>query len=306
MREEDRVYTLEDLEKWEYEGVSLCLLGHPVEHSLSPAMHNAALEELAKEDEVFKNWRYFKFDVPGPYLAQALELCYLKHFMGINLTIPHKVEVVRLINSIDEVAKKMEAVNSLVFENTGYRGFNTDGYGLEAAIKHDLGISIKGKKIILLGAGGAAKAAAVQCLLAGCSELWIGNRTEERLDDLLKILGIMGQKKVRAFKFGTLPKGFPKTGLLINATSLGLLEDEMPIELDYFDSSLKIYDMVYGVQRTQLICAAKSRGMKASSGLRMLVEQGARALQVWTKKKKIPINVMWEAVSHIEKAIEFE
>lgn len=304
MKATNKVYTLADLAKWDFQGTSLCLLGHPVAHSLSPAMHNAALAEMAKEDPQFANWKYFKFDIPSAHLTEALELCHLKHFKGINLTIPHKVNAVLIIPSIDEVAKKMEAVNSLTFESTGYRGFNTDGYGLEAAIKHDLGISIKGKKVILLGAGGAAKAAAVQCLLSGCSELWIGNRTTERLNDLMKVLGIMGKGIVHGFNLDNIPKNLPKTGLLINATPLGMLEsDPPPINLDHFNSSLKIYDMVYSSKPTKLLRAAQERNMQSTSGLRMLVEQGARALQVWTQSKNVPIDVMWKAVLDIEKII---
>lgn len=305
MKATNKVYTLADLPKWDYQGVTLCLLGHPVAHSLSPVMYNAAFAEMAKKDSQYENWRFFKFDIPSPYLAEALEWCHLKKFMGISLTIPHKVDAVRIIRSIDEVAKKMEAVNALVFEDVGYRGFNTDGYGLEAAIKYELGISIKGKKVILLGAGGAAKAAAVQCLLSGCNELWIGNRTLERLNDLMKALGIMGRGKVHGFKLDKLPKEVPKSGLLINATSVGMgEEEEVPVDLDYFDSSLKVYDVVYKMRDTRLVCAALERGMKACNGLRMLVEQGARSLQVWTRSSKAPIETMWKAVTKVEKVTE--
>lgn len=302
MKAINKTYTLADLAKWDFKGTTLCLLGHPVAHSFSPVMHNAAFAEMAKEDAQYGKWRYFKFDIPSQYLAEALELCYLKHFSGISLTMPHKVDAVRIVKSIDEVAKKMQAVNSLVFENTGYRGFNTDGYGLEAAIKYELGVSISEKKVILLGAGGAAKAAAVQCLLSGCEELWIGNRTVERLDDLMKALGIMGRGKVRGFKLDQLPRDLPKSGLLINATALGMEEgDKSPIDLDNFETSLKVYDVVYRSKETGLVREARERGMKACCGLRMLVEQGARSLQVWTKRSRVPIEIMWEAVLDAER-----
>lgn len=298
MQATNKTYSLADLKNWDFCGTSLCLLGHPIEHSLSPIMHNAALAEMAKMDPRFLDWKYFKFDIPPQHLGEALKLCYLKGFLGINLTLPHKVDAIRMIVSIDEVAKKMEAVNSLIYETTGYRGFNTDGYGLEAAIKYGLGVSIKGKKVILLGAGGAAKAAAVQCLLAECSELWIGNRTLERLDDLLKALGILGRGKVFGFSMDQIPSNLPKTGLLINATALGMSNDDcFPVDLDYFDSSLKVYDMVYKFGMTKFVRTANERQMRASDGLRMLVEQGARSLQVWTQQK-VPIDVMWQAITN--------
>lgn len=300
----NKTYSLADLKKWDFPGISLCLLGHPIEHSLSPVMHNAALAEMAKTDPQFSNWKYFKFDIPPQYLLEALRLCYAKRFIGINLTLPHKNEVLRMISSIDEVAKKMEAVNSLIYESSGYRGFNTDGYGLEAAIKETLGISIKGKKVILLGAGGAARAAAIQCLLAECSELWIGNRTLERLEDLLKILGILGKGKVFGFNLDNIPKNLPKTGLLINATLLGMNEeDHFPVDLGYFDSSLKIYDMIYKRGLTKFVRHAQERQMMASDGLRMLVEQGARSLQVWTQKK-VPIEIMWQSIINAIKTFD--
>lgn len=304
MQATNKTYSLADLKNWDFPGVSLGLLGHPIEHSLSPIMHNAALTEMAKMNPQFNDWRYFKFDIPPQYLSEALKLCYSKRFLGINLTLPHKNDVIRLIESIDEVAKKMEAVNSLIYESTGYRGFNTDGYGMEAAIKQTLGISIKGKKVILLGAGGAAKAAAIQCLLAECTELWIGNRTLERLDDLLKALGILGKGKVFGFKLDEIPEALPKSGLLINATTLGMnLDDLYPIDLDYFDVSLKVYDMVYKAGHTQFIRKAQERQMKASDGLRMLVEQGARSLQVWTQQQ-VPIDIMWQSITNAIKAID--
>ncbi len=304
MQSINKTYSLADLKKWDFPGTTLCLLGHPIEHALSPIMHNAALAQMAKMDPQFSDWRYFKFDIPPQNLLEALRLCYAKRFLGINLTLPHKNDVIRMISSIDEVAKKMEAVNSLIYETTGYRGFNTDGYGLEAAIKETLGISIKGKKVILLGAGGAAKAAAIQCLLAECSELWIGNRTLERLEDLLKTLGILGKGKVFGFSLGQIPKSLPKTGLLINATVLGMNENDLfPVDLNYFNPSLKIYDMVYRAGSTKFVREAQERNMKASDGLRMLVEQGARSLQVWTQKK-VPIEVMWESIINAIKTME--
>lgn len=297
MQATNRTYTLADLKNWDWPGTALCVLGHPIDHSLSPIIHNAALAEMAKSDPQFLNWKYFKFDIPPQYLSEALKLCYFKRFLGVNLTLPHKIHAIGMINSIDEIAKKMESVNSLIFESTGYRGFNTDGYGLEAAIKYSLGISIKGKKVILLGAGGAAKAAAVQCLLSDCSELWIGNRTLERLDDLLKALGILGRGKVFGFSMDQIPKNLPQTGLLINATILGMSDgDRFPVDLSYFDSSLKVYDMVYKRGVTQFVRTAQERQMQASDGLRMLVEQGARSLQVWTQQK-VPIDTMWKAIT---------
>lgn len=298
MIDTERIYILEDLYNWDYPGTAFAVAGDPIGHSLSPIMYNTAFLVMARVHEKYKNWAYFKFNIPEQDLGMALKLFHKKQFLGISLTSPLKVETMKHATSIDEVAKKMGAINTLTWENAGYNGINTDGYGLEVSVKSQLKINLKGKDVIILGAGGAARAAAIQCLLSDCKTLWIGNRKEDRLNEILKMIGVMGKGKVNRFNLAKLPKDLPKTGLLINATSLGLgPNDPSPIDLSTFDSSLKVFEMIYNPAETQLLRIAKEKGMTCCNGLRMLVEQGAKALQIWTGAQEVPIETMWNALN---------
>lgn len=292
----DSVYRLTDLENWKFEGVSLAIIGHPIAHSVSPSMHNAALSLMSDDDSRFSLWRYFKFDIFPEDLSSALSLFYKKKFIGLNLTLPHKVEAVPLIAKVDPAAQRVGAVNTLHWQDDGYKGYNTDGYGLEKAIHGDLDTEFKDATIILLGAGGASRSAAVQCLEGECNALWIGNRNQDRLAALLNSLRTHRSfGKVKSFNLSSPPTDLPETGLLINATSLGLQkEDPPPIDLDRFDPSLKIYDMIYKPAETALLRNAASRGMKGTHGLTMLVWQGARSLEIWSAST-VPAEAMMNA-----------
>ena len=292
------VYTLDALKGWSYTGTSLAVLGHPIAHSISPQMHNAALKAMAKNNPELSHWGYFKFDIPPEQFSEALSLFHSKGFLGLNLTVPHKVISLSLLKKVSTTAQRIGAVNTLLHRAEGYTGYNSDGYGLERALKEELGVELSGASVILLGAGGASRAAAVQCLEKGCRELWIGNRSQDRLNALLNTLKtVEGYGKIHSFELGTEVehKGIPRTGVLVNATSLGLnREDPSPFNFDGFDASLKVYDMIYNPQETALLRAAKGRGMKVANGLSMLVYQGACSLEVWSGAE-VPTEVMMEA-----------
>jgi shikimate dehydrogenase len=292
----ESVYRLTDLKNWKFEGVSLAVIGHPIAHSVSPSMHNAALSLMSDDDSRFSHWRYFKFDILPEDLSSALPLFYKKKFIGLNLTLPHKVEAVPLIAKVDPAAQRVGAVNTLHWRDNGYQGYNTDGYGLEKAIQCDLDMEIKDATVILLGSGGASRSAAVQCLEGECEALWIGNRNQDRLAALLNSLRTHRSfSKVKGFTLSSPPPDLPETGLLINATSLGLQkEDPPPINLDRFDHSLKIFDLIYKPAETALLRNAASRGMKSSHGLTMLVSQGARSLEIWSAST-VPAEAMMNA-----------
>ncbi|SVD61456.1 uncharacterized protein METZ01_LOCUS414310, partial [marine metagenome] len=157
--------------------MSLAVLGFPIGHSISPAIHNAALFEMAKSDPRFAKWRYRRIEVEAERLSEVLPLLRKAGFRGLNLTIPHKVQALDLVVELSADARAIGAVNTLMASDDGWRGFNTDGYGLEQALREELEVDLEGSKVILLGAGGAARAAAAQCLLRGCRKLWIGNRS---------------------------------------------------------------------------------------------------------------------------------
>lgn len=276
--------TLRDLESWSRPGTSLAVLGHPIKHSISPAMHNAALARLARTDARFADWRYFRFEVHPDDLPRALELLHAKKFRGVNLTVPHKIIAFDRVAEVDEAARPVGAVNTLFWTERGWRGHNTDGYGLAAAVRETLGRELAGAHIILLGAGGAARGAAVECLQRRCASLWIANRTRGNLDTLHAVLApIAGTIPVHGFSPSELPRDLPVNALVINATSAGLKPtDPTPIELTARPRPAAVFDMIYNPPVTPLLRAAANLDVPHANGLAMLVHQGAKALEIWS------------------------
>lgn len=291
-------YTLDDLQSWEFPGVGLAVLGHPVRHSISPQMHNAALAKLAASEPRFANWRYFRFDIEPETLASALPLFHARGFFGLNLTVPHKEIAVGLVSQIDDNAKTVGAVNTLLRLETGYRGFNTDGYGLSQGIRQTLGTSLTGSNVALLGAGGAARAAAAQCLSDRCRSLTIINRNQERLarliDELSPFAAAAGIELAgRSPEALALQPGC----VIVNATSLGLkADDPTPLQADQIPAGAVCYDMIYNPPETRLMRLASERGGQAANGLSMLIHQGARALEIWTGQPA-PVSAMSDAAN---------
>ena len=277
-------YTLNDLRDSRFDGTALAVIGHPIAHSVSPAMHNAAIAKLKERDSRFSDWAYYRFDIAPEDLAEAIPLFYKNNFLGLNLTIPHKVQAMDQIYGVSPDAERMGAANTLVWGEHGYDGFNTDGYGLKTGLKSDLGVDLKGTTILLLGSGGAARAAAVQCLLDGCAKLYIGNRSVERLEQVMSAVRSMpGSERVEAFPLSQPPRGLPPEGVLINATSLGLkADDPAPFDAESLPLGWSVYDMIYNPAATELLKAAAARGLRVANGLSMLVHQGARSLEIWS------------------------
>jgi shikimate dehydrogenase len=287
-------YTLADLENWARPGTSLAVLGHPIRHSVSPAMHNAALAVMAREEPRFADWRYERFEVAPEELPRALALLHAKKFRGVNLTVPHKILAVSEVAVIDPAARVAGAVNTLRWREDGWEGFNTDGYGLTGGLREDLGVSLAGANVILLGAGGAARGAAVECLQRGCASLWIANRTRAKLDELLALLApLAGAGVLRGFDPAAAgAAGLPARAVLVNATSAGLKPgDPLPIDLGVIPAPAAVYDMIYNPAETPLLAAARTRHVPAANGLSMLVHQGARALEIWTGRG-VPVGAM--------------
>jgi len=281
----DPVLTPADLKTWSFPGTALAVLGHPIGHSLSPVMHNAALRALARKDPRFRAWKYFRFDVPPEELRVTLKKLQKAGFQGINLTVPHKILAVSMVSKVAAEAAPIGAVNTLrLHQGRDYHGFNTDGYGLSAAMKAAFGTTMRGHAVILLGAGGAARGAAVECLERGCASLWIANRTPETLAALLKALRpVAGKIPVQGFTPGQPPPGLPKGAIVINATSLGLKPgDPAPIDLTTIPRPRAVFDMVYNPPETALLKQAKALRIRRKNGLGMLVHQGAKALELWT------------------------
>lgn len=294
-------YQLRDLNDWRFPGTSLAVLGFPVRHSISPSMHNAAIADLAAKDSQFSEWRYFRFEVEPEKLPLALPQFFEKGFFGLNLTVPHKEIAFGLISSIDSVAIEIGAVNTLKRGPDGYYGYNTDGFGLYKGIEEDLSASLAGSDIAILGAGGAARAAAVQALQSDCESLCIVNRSADRLKNLLGSLQPIAREKgipVKGFRPQDTSLEFADHTLIINATSLGLnSSDPLPIPEDRLPQTAALYDMIYNPRTTKLMKAVSDRGGRSANGLSMLVYQGVRALEIWSDRKIDPRNMKQAASS---------
>ncbi len=282
---------------------TLCaVFGHPVRHSGSPAMQNAALAALGLD------WRYVAFDVKPEDLAEALRGVKAMGFAGVNLTVPHKVRAVDLVDVLDESAKRWGAVNTVAVEGRDFEGnwkrlwelteqpvevrlhgFNTDAEAVSRSITEDLGVQLPGKRVLLLGTGGAGRTTALKLAGDGVTELFLVNRTRAKSESLAaEIQETQPEAKVTL--------GYPSgdVDLIVNATSLGLKEND-PLPLDEAQFPLKrataVYDMIYSPVKTELLVRAAAAGCRTANGIGMLVYQGARALELWTNRVA-PVDVM--------------
>jgi shikimate dehydrogenase len=250
-------------------------------------MHNAAFAALGL------NWRYLAFEVNPKNLRAAIEGAMAMNFAGINLTVPHKLLAVEMVDELDESAQKWGAVNTIQFNEKGATGFNTDADAITQSLREDLNMELRGAKVLLLGAGGAGRTSALKLASENVAELFLVNRTEEKAD------AIAGEI-IEHFSSVKVSVGYPKASvdLILNATSLGLkAEDSSPLDENQF--SLKqtraVYDMIYRPAETKLLAAAKKSGCKTANGLGMLLHQGAKAFEIWTGKPA-PLDVMRKAL----------
>ena len=261
------------------------VLGDPVSHSLSPVMHNAAFKALGMDCE------YHAFRVGPSSLSDAIHGAHALGFGGLNLTIPLKEKALEIVNP-SEPAKQIGAVNTIDFKN-GIAGHNTDGIGAKRALV-EKGIDIKGKKILLLGAGGAARAVAFELAKDGANIL-IANRTLDRAELLAKEVSKVG--KASATGLDDLRSGIDDCDILINSTAVGMFPriSETMVTSEMMHSNLVVFDIVYNPVNTRLLEEAKKAGAKTIDGVMMLVHQGAEAFKIWTGKIP-PIDVMEKAV----------
>jgi shikimate dehydrogenase len=266
----------------------LCAVyGLPIRHSGSPAMHNAAISTLGL------NWCYLAFEVDPKHLGAAIAGAQAMGFIGLNLTAPHKLLAMEMVDTLDESAKRWGAVNTIHFSQQGSVGYNTDSDAIATALREDLSLELRGTKVLLLGAGGAARATALRLAAEQVGELFLVNRTLSKAEELAAEIK-------RQFPSVSISVGYPKTpvDLVLNATSLGLKPyDVLPLDEKQFSlhQTRCVYDMVYRPAETKLLSAAKTAGCKTANGLGMLLHQGAKALEIWTGKSA-PVEVMRRAL----------
>ena len=298
--ETEPIYKLRDLQNWQYKGTCLAVVGKPIAHSLSPAMHNAVLCNFRKKDPKFNDWAYFRFEIDPSDLPEAINLFYEKKFHGLNLTVPHKVLALDLLDTTSESARAIGAVNTLIWTKNGYKGFNTDGFGIRMGIEYSLGLKLRNNPILIVGAGGAARSAVVESLVQGANLVYIVNRSRGRLNSLCESLSHLKNADRIIPLSGELGNQFeelPQDGICINATSLGMNEeDTLPINLDLLPFKWSLYDMVYEPEKTKLYKRAQLQSRKAATGFSMLVFQGAKAMELWSKRS-VPLSCMFEANS---------
>ncbi|MBI5124353.1 MAG: shikimate dehydrogenase [Candidatus Omnitrophica bacterium] len=269
------------------------LIGHPVEHSLSPAMQNAAFKALKIDAE------YRLFDVLPEDLDGFLKDLPKNKISGANVTIPHKVKAKEYIEKsgvLNEHAERLGAVNTIKVEDGKLKGFNTDGPGFYRSLVEDLKFEPEGKTIFVLGAGGAAHAV-IMYLGDGPKKTYVTDIDDRRTEDLKKHYEkYYNWHKLEVVKEGTIKDDIAASDLLIQATPVGMAEDDpSPIDVELLHPALRIYDLVYNRPMTKLVQEANKRKLHATTGLGMLLYQGAIAFELWTDRKA-PVEVMRRAL----------
>jgi shikimate dehydrogenase len=268
------------------------LIGDPVEHSLSPFLHNAAFQHLGLD------FVYVVFTVTKKHLGNAISGVRSLGFRGLNVTMPHKVSVVQYLDELDETAKNIGSVNTILNQNGKLTGFTTDGIGALKALKFH-GADPSGKKIIVLGAGGASRSVSFT-LAKEARELVILNRTlmkaQKLVGDLSAHLGPRAKVRAGELNSRNISKELMDADVLVNATSVGMHPQESlsPVTASLLRSDLVVFDLVYEPIETKLLVDAKRKGAMTVDGLSMLVFQGAVSFEIWTGVKA-PVEVMMNA-----------
>lgn len=272
-----------------------CLLGSPVAHSISPAMHNEAFDQLGID------CRYLAFDVGTDKLAQAVEGLRAMDVLGFNLTMPDKNLMCELCDELSKAARIGGAVNTVKNENGKFIGYTTDGIGFMDACK-DAGFDIAGKKMTLLGAGGAASAVLIQAALDGVSEISVFSIRDAFWDRAVRIVHTLNEEtscKVSLYDFedpAVLKREIQESAILVNGTSVGMAPNTdaciIP-DASFFRKDLMVFDVIYNPEETKLLQMAKDAGCPTANGLYMLLYQGAASFKIWTGQD-MPVELIKE------------
>jgi shikimate dehydrogenase len=268
------------------------VIGDPVSHSRSPAVHNAAFAHLGV------GARYELWPTPAADLPARIESLRAPHFLGANVTLPHKVAVLALLDRLDADAAAIGAVNTIVREEDGaLSGGNTDAPAFLASLREDGAYEPADQTALILGASGAARAAAVALIGAGVEQLIVVNRTLERAEELLGDALAATERELRLFALApddvALPALLADTTLIVNATSLGWGADATPLAAEMIPPHALVFDMVY--RPTRLLRESAARGARTLDGAGMFVRQAALAFERWTGRAA-PLDVMRAAL----------
>jgi len=276
------------------------LIGDPVEHSLSPCFQNAAFQHLGLD------FVYVAFTVKPEDLEKAILGVRSLGIYGLNVTMPHKISIIKHLDELDEYAEKVRSVNTVLNQNGRLIGYTTDGVGVLIALRFN-GVDPSKKKIVILGAGGASRSISF-ALAEEAKELVILNRTVAKAEKLASDLNHF-IKEYAEIRWGglteeTLKRELKDADILVNATSVGMSpkEDETPVDKGNLHSDLTVFDLVYHPLETRLLREAKTVGAKTINGLSLLIHQGAASFEIWTGVKA-PVEVMMKAAEEEVKRI---
>jgi shikimate dehydrogenase len=301
-------YTLADLENWPKvvsdvdPPIRLGVFGDPVAHSLSPEMQNAALRACGIQAQ------YARFHIRANELRSALRFLRKLDFIGINLTVPHKVAALAQIDEADESASRPGAVNTIRVRDKKLVGSNTDGEGFLRAIRNEFSVDVRDLRVMLIGAGGGTgRAIAWQCALENCERLVLVNRTYEKAQALAerlrsyfagpRVLGPAARLEAVMWEETALRAQLADIDLVINATPLGMnRSDPSPIPARLLAPHHMVFDVVYHPSKTSLLRAADEVGARGADGLSMLLHQGALSFSIWFDREA-PIGEMRKALA---------
>lgn len=278
-----------------YKSELVGVFGHPVAENPTIVMQEAAFRAAGL------NWRYLTIEVYPQDLADAIKGMRAMNMRGINLTIPHKVEVLKYLDEVAPDAALMGAVNTVRREGDKLIGENTDGKGFLRSLREDAQVEPAGKQVVILGAGGAARAIGVELALAGARRLTIVNRSVARGEALVRLLNEKTETTAQFIAWPTRYEAPAGTDILINATSIGLfpeVEAKPDLNYDTLTPAMIVCDVIPNPPRTPFLVEAGSRGATTLDGLGMLVYQGAIAFTMWTGQPA-PVEVMYQALQEV-------
>lgn len=269
------------------------IFGYPLGHSISPAFQQAALDHL-EIDAIYRAW-----ETPPEKLGDAVSQLRDEGFLGANVTVPHKQAVRDHLDAIDPLADSIGAVNTIVRDGNRLTGHNTDAHGFIESLKREVGFEPTGKRVVLIGAGGAARAAAYGLARERIASLIIANRTSANAAMLAEEMSDSGfEIHAAGLDPGLLKVHCAAADLIVNTTSVGMLHgpagDRSPVPEALIHPGCLVYDIVYNPQDTPLLKSAARAGAKTLGGLPMLVHQGAASFELWTGQPA-PVEVMFDA-----------
>ena len=279
------------------------LIGNPVEHTMSPAIHNTLAEAMGE------NMVYVPFRVPENSVKEAVEGARALNLLGCNVTVPYKSAVLPYLTEIDSLAEKIGAVNTLVRTDNGFKGYNTDMPGLYRAMCED-GVKLTGEKVLILGAGGVARAVAMLLADKGAEKVYMLNRTVEKAEQVVnEVNALAGRSFAEAMvldDYRRLPGD--RQYVCIQATNVGMFpktEEAVIEDTDFYQKVHTGYDLIFNPAKTRFMELTQAAGGRAYNGLKMLLWQGIIAFELWTDKK-VGAELAEKAYSAMKQAMHME